>query len=254
MVQQQQLMLMHDAKLQLITNDLEAIKQNLPSIEHNIPKNIKATVNKIECQGEGDAAGVSKKFTSDKNETNKNQTDNSAISNVNDPVFTNNKATLPSETNEPLPGHQNDSWVTVVRNKKTRTTEITSKHPPSSSNTNALIGTKRTFKKQAKFGSGSTSELLKPYIPRTFVHVSRLDLTCSPDVLLSYIKSKTDICIDECEELQVKSKSYKCFKIGVQADKASTLLDPEFWPPYVAVKRFFDRSSPKRKPNEQTSQ
>lgn len=63
----------------------------------------------------------------------------------------------------------------------------------------------------------------------------------SKDDIIDYVKQKYSGEIS-CEELTVKPNSYKSFKIEVPVTSVNILLDPQFWPANVAIRKFIDYS------------
>ena len=91
-----------------------------------------------------------------------------------------------------------------------------------------------------KFGTGNADNILKPVIPKSFIHVSKIGLDCTTDHVTSYIQNKlsdSNLHVD-CTELNVKSKEYKSFKVGIPVTHTAQLLDPCFWPKSIAIKKF----------------
>lgn len=56
------------------------------------------------------------------------------------------------------------------------------------------------------------------------MHVSKVNYNCSKEDINNYIKQKFDVEFT-CEELPVKSNSYKSFKIGTTVTCVDTPLD-----------------------------
>ncbi|KAK4880849.1 hypothetical protein RN001_008995 [Aquatica leii] len=87
--------------------------------------------------------------------------------------------------------------------------------------------------------TGDQTERLQAYIPKSTIHISKLTLENTKDDLINYIKNQIPSIDIECEELIVRSKSYRSFKVSVPYNYKQALLTSDFWPNYIAVKPFF---------------
>ncbi|CAH0555044.1 unnamed protein product [Brassicogethes aeneus] len=96
-------------------------------------------------------------------------------------------------------------------------------------------------KNRATYGTGEENTGLRAYIPKSYIHVSKIHVDFTKDDLNRFIKNK--ILVDaECEELDIRSRSYRSFKVAVLANEAKNLLDSKAWPKNIAVKKFIERN------------
>lgn len=71
--------------------------------------------------------------------------------------------------------------------------------------------------------------------------MSKVKLSFAGVDVVKFVKTKLgqDVLVD-CEELEVRSQSYRSFRISVPADRGTRLLDTDFWPPGIAVRKFIN--------------
>ncbi|KAK9872997.1 hypothetical protein WA026_020342 [Henosepilachna vigintioctopunctata] len=58
--------------------------------------------------------------------------------------------------------------------------------------------------------------------------------------IIEYIKTHIPHIAVSCTELKVKSGQYRSFKVGVPANISSQILNSNFWPEHLVVKRFLE--------------
>lgn len=95
-------------------------------------------------------------------------------------------------------------------------------------------------------GAGFEGDGLKAYLPMTNIHVSKLSLEVTKEVVFDYLKRRLPDVEVELQELEVNSGAYKSFKVSAPANYKQTLLDPSFWPRHVAIKPFWEHNFRKR--------
>lgn len=108
-------------------------------------------------------------------------------------------------------------------------------------NLSAVANGRRTAKRVQRFGTGSAGGGLEAFVPLSSIHVSKVKLSFAGVDVIKFVKTKLgqDVLVD-CEELEVRSQSYRSFRISVPADQGTRLLDTDFWPPGIAVRKFIN--------------
>lgn len=115
-----------------------------------------------------------------------------------------------------------DGWNTVV-GKKT-------KKLPNKSSRNPIIGTK----------ASDSSFKIRAVEKLEWLFVSRLATDVTKDDLTNYLR-ESDIGA-ECVELKTKFNTYKSFKVGVNPNLITCMLDANFWPSGTLVRKFISRN------------
>lgn len=90
---------------------------------------------------------------------------------------------------------------------------------------------------RAQFGTGARSTVLTPYIPKSYIQVSKVHL-------IQYITDKISNVHMNCEEIPIKSNSYDSFIVGVPFDNADEIRDINSWPSSIAIKKFIHFKKP----------
>ena len=150
---------------------------------------------------------------------NNNLTENSEMEfiSINDPSLNNNN---------PGPSNKNDSktaeFVVVSKKKKT----------PKKKREMKIIGT-------------DTSTDLSAIPKIKWLHLSRFANTTTPDDIVKFISSKTNIPTDsfKCfmlvkKDANVSELKFVTFKLSVSHEHLSTVMDSSLWPIHVQVKYF----------------
>ena len=96
------------------------------------------------------------------------------------------------------------------------------------------------------YGKGETVEQISAYIPNIDIHISRLSLDLEANNIISYLTKKFSGIKVICEDLPVKSKLYKSFKINVPSTFKKNIYDESIWPQGVVVKPFFQLRNKKQ--------
>ncbi|KAK9871589.1 hypothetical protein WA026_012969 [Henosepilachna vigintioctopunctata] len=90
------------------------------------------------------------------------------------------------------------------------------------------------------YGSKTGSGHLKAYIPVSSIHISKVRLENDDKDIIEYIKTHIPHIPVSCTELKVRSGQYRSFKVGVPASISSQILNSNFWPEHLVVKRFLE--------------
>ncbi|KAK9886002.1 hypothetical protein WA026_014788 [Henosepilachna vigintioctopunctata] len=90
------------------------------------------------------------------------------------------------------------------------------------------------------YGSKTGSGHLKAYILVSSIHISKVRLENDDKDIIKYIKTHIPHNAVSCTELKVKSGQYRSFKVGVPANISSQILNSNFWPEHLVVKRFLE--------------
>ena len=116
---------------------------------------------------------------------------------------------------------------------------------------NLVIGILETA---AEIGGNSESNFsASKRVSKTNIHVTRVNPKVTVGTVKSYVQMKMDRQQDvngnfECDILQLNSKypeSYSSFKVTVNSNLLSKVMDPTFWPSGVAVRRYYEPSTKK---------
>ena len=70
------------------------------------------------------------------------------------------------------------------------------------------------------------------------IFVGGCGLQTSADEISNYCRDN-DVIVKKCESIETKSEWYKSYKISIDASIRDKLLDAEFWPEGIFVRKFF---------------
>lgn len=112
----------------------------------------------------------------------------------------------------------------------------------------------RKYRKQKVVFGTKKDDDLTGYLPKSQIHVSKLNLEVTGEQVKKYITKQIPECSDVTfEELKVKSNAYRSFKVSVPATFKNVVLQSEFWPDNIAVKPYRDLNFQRRMPPSVTT-
>ena len=156
------------------------------------------------------------------NDSDKYSSKDSERENANDHKMEKNSLTIPDEENA-------NKWIPFESRKK----RYLNRRRRDDS-TNYITGSKQ-----------DSSDNLKGINKTVDIYIGRVDISSTPEVIKSYIKTNFDVSVLNAEKIVTKTDKYNSFKVTIDLKNREALFKHDMWPENIIINKFYNRNKNK---------